>query len=232
MATWRLTSGSPATPHNSDRHKIVTHCVVHRMWLWFKTFLPFGYAKWLRTNPNSANDNPPSMATMSAYCTVDTSMVAISQMAMDTLKTAVANLADLLDRHKWRSWWITSKFNNGLPFNLTGAEGERKPINHGFKAVIDWRFSLTAEALKHTMPASVLSFTECHNQHASAYTTWLVTAYAFLNWLEQVAAQRHFWRVHKRLSFRKRHNELDEHHMSGEPANICDEVLKEFEFPS
>lgn len=47
------------------------------------------------------------------------------------------------------------KFNNGLPFNLTGAEGERKPINHGFKAVQIGISAWTAEALKNTMPASV-----------------------------------------------------------------------------
>ncbi len=42
-------------------------------------------------------------------------------MAMDTLKTAVANIADLLDRQM--AQLMDYKFNNGLPFNLTGAEG-------------------------------------------------------------------------------------------------------------
>ena len=37
-------------------------------------------------------------------------------MAMDTLKTAVANLADLADRQI--ASLVDSKFNNGLPSNL------------------------------------------------------------------------------------------------------------------
>ncbi len=84
-------------------------------------------------------------------------------MAMDTLKVAVANIADLLDRQM--ALLMDTKFNNGLPANLSGAKGVRAAINHGFKAVQIGVSSWTAEALKHTMPASVFSrSTECHNQ--------------------------------------------------------------------
>lgn len=84
-------------------------------------------------------------------------------MAMDSLKTAVANIADLLDRQI--ASLVDTKFNNGLPSNLSASSEERKSINHGFKAVQIGASAWTAEALKHTMPASVFSrSTECHNQ--------------------------------------------------------------------
>jgi len=84
-------------------------------------------------------------------------------MAMDTLKTQVANLADLHDRQM--ALLMDQKVNNGLPANLSGAKAERQSINHGFKAVQIGCSAWAAEALKLTMPASVFSrSTECHNQ--------------------------------------------------------------------
>lgn len=84
-------------------------------------------------------------------------------MAMDTLKTAVANLADMLDRQL--ALMVDSRFNRGLPANLSGAPSGRTAINHGLKAVQISVSAWTAEALKLTMPASVFSrSTECHNQ--------------------------------------------------------------------
>jgi histidine ammonia-lyase len=84
-------------------------------------------------------------------------------MAMDTLKTAVANVADLLDRQL--ALLVDTRFNHGLPSNLSGATGERAAINHGLKALQISVSAWTAEALKLTMPASVFSrSTECHNQ--------------------------------------------------------------------
>src|SRR5690606_9633997 len=83
--------------------------------------------------------------------------------AMDALKNAVANIADLLDRQM--ALLMDPKFNHGLPPNVSGAEPGRKMINHGFKAVQIGCSAWTAEALKLTMPASVFSrSTECHNQ--------------------------------------------------------------------
>lgn len=82
---------------------------------------------------------------------------------MDSLKNVVANLADLLDRQM--ALLMDTKFNNGLPSNLSGATPDRAMINHGFKAVQIGCSSWAAEALKNTMPASVFSrSTECHNQ--------------------------------------------------------------------
>jgi histidine ammonia-lyase len=83
--------------------------------------------------------------------------------AMDGLKAAVANLADLMDRQT--ILLCTPHFNNGLPANLLAVTGPEKVICHGFKALQLSTSALTAEALKLTMPASVFSrSTECHNQ--------------------------------------------------------------------
>jgi len=83
--------------------------------------------------------------------------------AMDCLKTAVANLADLADRQV--ALLINDKRNRGLPLNLSGASEDRLPVNHGFKAVQIACSAWAAEALKLTMPASVFSrSTESHNQ--------------------------------------------------------------------
>lgn len=83
--------------------------------------------------------------------------------AMDCMKNAVANLADLLDRQM--ALLVDSRFSQGLPANLSGAQGVRAAINHGLKALQISSSAWTAEALKLTMPASVFSrSTECHNQ--------------------------------------------------------------------
>jgi histidine ammonia-lyase len=83
--------------------------------------------------------------------------------AMDGMKNAVANLADLLDRQM--ALMVDSRYNHGLPANLSGATGSRAAINHGLKALQISASAWTAEALKLTMPASVFSrSTECHNQ--------------------------------------------------------------------
>jgi histidine ammonia-lyase len=109
-------------------------------------------------------------------------------MAMDTLKNAVANIADLLDRQM--ALISDPKFNNGLPANLSGASGQRAAINHGFKAVQIGTSAWTAEALKLTMPASAFSrSTECHNQDkVSMGTIAARDCLRVLQLAEQVAA--------------------------------------------
>ena len=83
--------------------------------------------------------------------------------AMDSLKNAVANIADLLDRQM--ALLVDARYNHGLPANLVGVEGPRVAINHGLKALQISVSAWTAEALKLTMPASVFSrSTESHNQ--------------------------------------------------------------------
>lgn len=106
----------------------------------------------------------------------------------DSMKNAVANIADLLDRQL--ALLVDTRFNNGLPSNLSGASEERASLNHGFKAVQIAVSAWTAEALKLTMPASVFSrSTECHNQDkVSMGTISARDAIRVLDLTEQVAA--------------------------------------------
>lgn len=84
-------------------------------------------------------------------------------MVADTLKTQLANVADLLDRQL--VLLNDPAQNGGLPENLNAVSGEERYAHHGFKAMEITASALTAEALKLTMPASVFSrSTEGHNQ--------------------------------------------------------------------
>jgi len=84
-------------------------------------------------------------------------------LVADTLKTAVANVADLLDRQL--ILMNAPETNHGLPENLVAVQGRERFAHHGFKAMEITASSLTAEALKLCMPASVFSrSTEGHNQ--------------------------------------------------------------------
>ena len=122
---------------------------------------------WLRRDLenelNSANDNPlfdPETRTVLHGGHFYGGHVAF---AMDALKTAVANLADLMDRQL--ALLVDPRYSNGLPANLSGAGPGRAALNHGLKAVQIAASAWTAEALKLTVPASVFSrSTECHNQ--------------------------------------------------------------------
>jgi histidine ammonia-lyase len=122
---------------------------------------------WLRESIenelNSANDNPIIDAADERVLYGGHFYGGHIAFAMDSMKNAVANLADLLDRQM--ALLVDSRFNNGLPANLSGIEGPRIAINHGLKALQISASAWTAEALKLTMPASVFSrSTECHNQ--------------------------------------------------------------------
>lgn len=131
--------------------------------------------------------------------------------AMDALKNTVANLADLLDRQM--ALLMDVKFNHGLPANLSGAEGERRAINHGFKAVQIGTSAWAAEALKNTMPASVFSrSTECHNQDkVSMGTIAARDCIRVLELTEQVAAAV-FIAANQGVELRRRQGDIvDEH---------------------
>lgn len=81
--------------------------------------------------------------------------------AMDTLKAAVAGIADLLDRQL--GLMCDPVTNQGLSANLAGVPGSS--AHFGFKAMQITTSALAAEALKLTMPASAFSrSTENHNQ--------------------------------------------------------------------
>jgi histidine ammonia-lyase len=112
---------------------------------------------------NSANDNPIIDALNEQILHGGHFYGGHIAFAMDSLKNTVANVADLLDRQL--ALLVDTRYNHGLPANLSGAVGKREAINHGLKALQISASAWTAEALKLTMPASVFSrSTECHNQ--------------------------------------------------------------------
>jgi histidine ammonia-lyase len=147
---------------------------------------------WLRqlieNELNSANDNPLIDPVEERVLHGGHFYGGHIAMAMDTLKTAVANVADLLDRQL--ALLVDARYSHGLPANLSGASGERAPINHGLKALQISVSAWTAEALKQTMPASVFSrSTECHNQDkVSMGTIAARDALRVLDLTEQVVA--------------------------------------------
>jgi histidine ammonia-lyase len=82
---------------------------------------------------------------------------------MDGLKTAVASVADLLDRQL--CLLCMPETSGGLPANLVAGSGAEAFTHHGFKAMQIATSALAAEALKLTMPATAFSrSTESHNQ--------------------------------------------------------------------
>jgi histidine ammonia-lyase len=83
--------------------------------------------------------------------------------AMDALKTAVASVADLLDRQL--ALLCMPETSGGLPANLVAGTGDDALAHHGFKAMQISASALAAEALKLTVPATAFSrSTESHNQ--------------------------------------------------------------------
>lgn len=149
--------------------------------------------------------------------------------AMDAMKIAIANIADLLDRQV--ALLVDTKFNNGLPSNLSGATSDRAMINHGFKAVQIGVSAWTAEALKLTMPASVFSrSTECHNQDkVSMGTISARDCQRILELTEQVAAAA-LLVASQAVELRLRARELDESHLVPAVLNMKNSVMKDFEF--
>jgi histidine ammonia-lyase len=117
----------------------------------------------LENELNSANDNPLFAGEARLMLHGGHFYGGHVAFAMDALKVAVANVADLMDRQL--ALLVDPRYSNGLPGNLSGAEPGRAAINHGLKAVQIGASAWTAEALKLTMPASVFSrSTESHNQ--------------------------------------------------------------------
>jgi phenylalanine ammonia-lyase len=121
---------------------------------------------WLEIEMNSSNDNPLFDAgTARAYSGGNFYGGHIAQ-AMDSLKTAVANVADLLDRQL--ELVVDEKYNNGLPPNLVphyNPQDWRAGLHHGFKGMQIACSAITAEALKSSAPAGIFSrSTEAHNQ--------------------------------------------------------------------
>ena len=122
--------------------------------------------RWLAVEVNSTNDNPLFDVERGAVLSGGNFSGGHVALAMDALRTAVASVADLLDRQL--ELVVDEKFNHGLTPNLIAALPPGDPeegLNHGFKGMQIACSSLTAEALSRCMPMTAFSrSTECHNQ--------------------------------------------------------------------
>lgn len=165
--------------------------------------------QFIETELNSANDNPIIDGEGEHLLHGGHFYGGHIAFVMDSMKNAVANLADLLDRQM--ALLMDTKFNNGLPSNLSGATPDRAMINHGFKAVQIGCSSWAAEALKNTMPASVFSrSTECHNQDkVSMGTIAARDCIRVLELTEQIAAAQ-LLAVTQALYLRKNDADFDQ----------------------
>ena len=122
---------------------------------------------WLRsfieTELNSANDNPLFDVESGRALHGGHFYGGHIAFAMDSMKAAIASIADLMDRQL--ALLVDARYSHGLPANLSGSTQARRPLNHGFKAVQIGASAYAAEALQRTMPAASFSrSTESHNQ--------------------------------------------------------------------
>jgi len=178
---------------------------------------------------NSANDNPIIDAAGGRILHGGHFYGGHIAFVMDSMKIAVANLADLMDRQL--ALLMDVKFNQGLPPNLSGASPARLAINHGFKAVQIGVSAWTGEALKHTMPASVFSrSTECHNQDkVSMGTIAARDCIRVLQLTEQVAAAS-LLAAMQALEIRIRKREIDESSLSPSIRAMRQQIFERFAF--
>jgi histidine ammonia-lyase len=164
VAAWLradLDSDRPARNEQRLQDRYSLRCAPHVIGV-LEDALPF-LRQQIENELNSANDNPLIDPDGERVLHGGHFYGGHIAFAMDSLKNTVANVADLLDRQL--ALLVDTRYNHGLPSNLSGASGERAAINHGLKAVQISVSAWTAEALKQTMPASVFSrSTECHNQ--------------------------------------------------------------------
>jgi len=190
--------------------------------------LPF-FRSQIETELNSSNDNPIIDPDHELVLHGGHFYGGHIAFAMDSMKIAIANIADLLDRQM--ALLVDTKFNHGLPSNLSGAEKDRAMINHGFKAVQIGVSAWTAEALKLTMPASVFSrSTECHNQDkVSMGTISARDCLRVLELTEQVAAAVLLASA-QALELRLRAGELQQTHLVPAVLDMKEAVYSEFEF--
>ncbi len=118
----------------------------------------------LETEINSSNDNPLLDPDTGDVLHGGNFYGGHPCMAMDMLKIAVANIADLIDR---QMALLCNPHYQQRPARRPGRPqtSADRVSHHGFKAMQITASALTAEALKLTMPASVFSrSTESHNQ--------------------------------------------------------------------
>ncbi len=152
-------AGAVAGARVQDRYSI--RCSPHVIGVLLDALVLF--RPMLEIEINSVNDNPIVDADRDEILHGGNFYGGHVAFAMDGLKCAVANVADLLDRQM--AMLCNPMTSHGLPANLVALEGTAHVAHHGFKAMQITASALTAEALKLTMPASVFSrSTESHNQ--------------------------------------------------------------------
>lgn len=216
-----------AHPRNADRlqDRYSIRCAPHVIGV-LADSLPW-FTQFIENELNSANDNPIIDGQGEHVLHGGHFYGGHIAMAMDSMKTAVANLADLADRQI--ASLVDSKYNNGLATNLSASKNERRSINHGFKAVQIGASAFTAEALKLTMPASVFSrSTECHNQDkVSMGTIAARDCLRVLQLTEQVLACTLLAAV-QGVRLRILNGEMDEASLSAPVANMYQDVSSYF----
>ena len=181
-----LASDRPSRNEQRLQDRYSLRCAPHVLGV-LQDALPF-LRTLIENELNSANDNPIIDGEQERVLHGGHFYGGHIAFAMDSLKITIANVADLLDRQL--ALLVDTRFNHGLPSNLSAAQGPRAAINHGLKAVQISVSAWTAEALKLTMPASVFSrSTECHNQDkVSMGTIAARDCLRVLELTEQVAA--------------------------------------------
>ena len=219
-----LTSAAPSRNDSRLQDRYSLRCAPHVIGV-LEDALPF-LRQQIENELNSANDNPLIDAENGRVLHGGHFYGGHIAFAMDALKTAVANIADLLDRQL--ALLVDARFNHGLAPNLSGAVGERASINHGLKALQISVSAWTAEALKGTMPASVFSrSTECHNQDkVSMGTIAARDCLRVLELSEQVGAAM-LIAARQALALRQRLQPLQ---MTASPAAMFDALCNSIDF--
>lgn len=151
--------GPTSGPRLQDRYSL--RCAPHVIGVALDT-LTF-VRQWLETEINGVNDNPIVDPLTGEVLMGGNFYGGHVGQAMDTLKTAIASVCDLMDRQLLLL--CDPAANGGLARDLVGASGPAATANFGFKAMQILTSALAAEALKLTMPATAFSrSTEGHNQ--------------------------------------------------------------------
>jgi len=215
-------------PRNADRlqDRYSIRCAPHIIGV-LQDSLPW-FRQMIENELNSANDNPIIDGPGEHVLHGGHFYGGHIAMVMDSLKTAVANLADLADRQI--ASMVDTRYNNGLPSNLSMSDESRRYINHGFKAVQIGASAYTAEALKNTMPASVFSrSTECHNQDkVSMGTIAARDALRVLQLTEQVMASTLLAAI-QGLRIRIERKEVDHDTLPDSVMEMYDDICGFFE---
>ena len=216
-----LMSHRPSRNEDRLQDRYSLRCAPHVIGV-LEDSLPF-FRIMIENELNSANDNPLVDPENERVLHGGHFYGGHIAFVMDSMKNAVANIADLLDRQM--ALMVDARYNHGLPANLSGAIGERKPINHGLKALQISVSAWTAEALKLTMPASVFSrSTECHNQDkVSMGTIAARDCLRVLELTEQVVAAL-LITVRQGIELRQRVSSGLS--LQGEPAHMYEDIKK------